>query len=101
MLFSGGWCFFFTAAFYAVTDIGQYRGWAFPLMVIGMNSIAAYLIAHGIDQVIRDALPRHLWTDLFMIAGEQFQPLVLGIGILICEWLMLLYMYRQKIFIRI
>src|SRR5207249_1162000 len=46
---SGGWCFLSMAGFYATIDaIGQ-RWWSFPLRVIGMNSIAAYCMAHLID----------------------------------------------------
>lgn len=101
VLFSGGWCFFFTAAFYAVTDVGQYRGWAFPLIVVGMNSIAAYLIAHGIDGFIEKTLPKHLGESFFLMWGEPLRPLVMGLCVLLCEWLILFYMYRQKIFIRI
>ncbi|MGH9651409.1 MAG: acyltransferase family protein, partial [Terriglobales bacterium] len=40
-LFSGGWCLLLAAAFYAVIDAKGYKRWAFPLVVIGMNSIAA------------------------------------------------------------
>src|SRR3984885_11077609 len=39
-LFSGGLCFLFLAAFSWAIDIKGYRKWAFPLVVIGMNSIA-------------------------------------------------------------
>ena len=45
VLYSGGWCFLFLAVFYAVLDIMNVRFWAFPLRVIGMNSIAAYCMA--------------------------------------------------------
>ncbi len=45
VLFSGGWCFLFLAGFYAVLDLVGFRFWAFPLQVIGMNSIAAYCMA--------------------------------------------------------
>ena len=45
VLFSGGWCLLFLAAFYAVLDVMKVRFWAFPLRVIGMNSIAAYCMA--------------------------------------------------------
>ena len=41
-LFSGGWCFLFTALFYAVMDVRGHVRWAFPLTVLGTNSIAAY-----------------------------------------------------------
>ena len=45
-LYSGGLCFLFLAGFCWLTEVKGYRRWAFPLVVIGMNSIAAYLIAH-------------------------------------------------------
>ena len=41
-IFSGGICFLFLAAFCWVIDVKGFRKWAFPLVVIGMNSIAAY-----------------------------------------------------------
>src|SRR3954468_18733398 len=52
VLFSGGWCFLLLAGFYAVIDWQGWRKWAFPLVVVGMNSIAAYLIAHLWDGFI-------------------------------------------------
>lgn len=45
-LWSGGVCFAFLAAFSWLTDVRGYRKIAFPLAVVGMNSIAAYLMAH-------------------------------------------------------
>ncbi len=41
MLFSGGCCFILLAIFSALLDTGLPGGWAFPLKVIGGNSIAA------------------------------------------------------------
>src|SRR6185295_13101943 len=46
VLYSGGWCFLILAGFYATLDAVGLSGWAFPLRVIGMNSIAAYVMAH-------------------------------------------------------
>ena len=43
MLFSGGLCFLLLAGFSWVIDMKGYRRWAFPLVVIGLNSIAAYV----------------------------------------------------------
>ena len=51
-LFSAGWCFALLAGFFAVMDAWGKRGWAFPLTVIGMNSMAAYCIAHLFDKFI-------------------------------------------------
>lgn len=101
VLFSGGWCFLFLAGFYLVMDLWKRRSWAFPLVVVGMNSIAAYLIAHLFVEFISGALPRHLGRQTFEILGPPYQPLLLGAAILLVEWLILWWMYRRKIFLRI
>lgn len=101
VLFSGGWCFLLLAAFHLVIDVWQRRAWAFPLVVVGMNSIAAYCIAHLWVDFIRDALRRHLGTAWYGFAGKPFEPLILGAGILLVEWLILWWLYRKRIFLRI
>jgi predicted acyltransferase len=100
-LFSGGWCFLFLAAFYVLTDAGQRRAWAFPLTVIGMNSIAAYCAAHLFEGFLRDALHRHLGKNFFTVFGPAYEPLVLGACILSLLWLMLFWMYRRGVFLRV
>jgi hypothetical protein len=101
-LFSGGWCFLLLAGFYAAVDLARPgRRLAFPLVVIGMNSIAAYLIAHLFEEFTRDALRRHLGAGTFRAFGEAYEPFVLGSCILAVYWLILFWMYRRKIFLRI
>jgi heparan-alpha-glucosaminide N-acetyltransferase len=101
VLFSGGWCFLILAGFYAVMDAWGRRRWAFVLVVIGMNSIAAYLIAHLFPDFIRAALPRHVGPEAFRYFGSAYEQLLLGLGVLVVEWLILFWMYRRKIFLRI
>ena len=101
VLFSGGWCFLLLAGFYLVIDLWKHRSWAFFLVVIGMNSIAAYLIAHLFQGFIEKALPRHFGRSWFTFAGTPYEPFLLGAGVLFIEWIILWWMYRRKIFIRI
>jgi heparan-alpha-glucosaminide N-acetyltransferase len=101
VLFSGGWCCLLTAAFYLVIEVWRLRKWAFVLVVVGMNSIAAYLIAHLCEHFIKGALPRHLGSAWFKFAGPAFEPLLLGAGVLLVEWLLLWWMYRRRIFLRV
>ena len=89
VLFSGGWCLLLLAGFYLVMDIWQRRNWAFPLVVLGMNSIAAYLIAHLFVGFIGKALSCHLGPGVFQLAGNAYQPLLHGAGILLVEWMLL------------
>ena len=101
VLFSGGWCFLLLAAFYFVVDLRQQKRWAFPLIVIGVNSIAAYLIAHLFESFIMKALATHLGTDVFRVAGAGYEPVLLGAATLAVMWLLLFWMYRRKLFLKI
>lgn len=58
-LFSGGWCFLIMAASFLVADILKGRWLVFPLTVIGMNSIAIYVLVHTIADFLGDALHTH------------------------------------------
>ena len=100
-LYSGGWCFLFLAAFYITTDLIGRRGWAFFLVVVGTNSIAAYCIAHICVDFLRKTLLTHAGPKAFGIFGPAYEPLMLGACVLLVEWLILLWMYRRKIFLKI
>ena len=100
-LFSGGLCFLFLSLFSWIIDVKQKRGWAFPLVVVGTNSIAAYLIAHLWEHFIGRNLLTNLGPRPFLILGPGLQPLVFGATILLIDWLFLYWMYRRKIFLRI
>ena len=101
VLFSGGWCFLLLAAFYYVIDVAGRKTWAFPLVVIGANSIAAYLIAHGPDAYFSKQLTTHLGKNTFAAFGPAYEQLLLGAATLAVMWLILWWMYRKKIFIKI
>jgi heparan-alpha-glucosaminide N-acetyltransferase len=100
-LFSGGLCFLFLAAFAWIIDVRGHKKWAFPLIVIGMNSMAAYLIAHLFESFFRDSLRIHLGEHAFQFFGAGVEPLMRGLAILLAYWLILLWMYRRKIFLRV
>lgn len=101
VLFSGGICFLTLAAFEWVMEQKGYRKWAFPLMVIGMNSIAAYLIAHLLPDFLTSSFRIHLGPDAFKIAGAAFEPFLLGTALLLSYWLILFWMHRRKLYLRI
>jgi predicted acyltransferase len=100
-LFSGGICFLFLAAFSWIIELKGYRKWAFPLVVVGLNSIAAYMIAHLCEDFIASSLRIHLGMKPFQIFGPGLEPLLFGGAILLGFWIMLFWMYRRKIFLRI
>ena len=100
-LYSGGWCFLLLAALYVVIDLLGFKSWSFPLVVIGMNSIAAYCIAHLFESFIAKNLKTNLGQNAFKIFGDAYEPFVHGAAVLLVLWLILFWMYRRKIFLRI
>jgi predicted acyltransferase len=101
VLFSGGWCFILLAAFYWIVDIKNYKKAFFWLMVIGMNSIAAYIISHTLVDFIHHSFQIHVSKTYDQWLGEAYAPLVHGSVILFSEWLILYWMNRNRIFVRI
>ena len=100
-LFSGGVCFLFLAGFSWIVDVKGYKKWAFPLVVIGMNSIAAYMIAHLFERFIIDSFRINLGPNVFQIFGSGLEPFVQGVAVLLVYWLILFWMYRRKLFLRV
>jgi len=101
VFFSGGWCFLLLASFYALIDARNTKAWAFPLIVIGANSIFAYCTEWLFVGFIRRSLNTHLGADFFTLFGAPYRDLFQGACILAVIWLMLFWLYRKKIFIRI
>ena len=100
-IFSGGICFLFLAAFSWVVEVKGFKKWAFPLVVVGMNSIVAYCIAHFLEGFLDSTLRIHLGRYFFQFAGVGLEPFFRGAVILLCYWLILLWMYRRKLFLKI
>lgn len=100
VLFSGGGCCLLLAGFHALVDFHGWKRWAFPLVVVGTNSIAAYSIAHLWDGFIAKNLKTHLGQGFFGFAGA-YEPFVFGATVLLVEWAILHWMWRRKIFLRL
>ena len=101
-IFSGGICFLFLALFYGVIDVAHIKRWSFFLTIIGVNSIAAYCIADaGVYTYISSALHTHLGQEFDNIFGLPYASVVRGGLVLSTAWLILYWMYKNKIFIKI
>ena len=96
-LWACGWCFVLLAAFYWVIDVQGFRAWAFPLIVIGANAIAIYVATHLFDfGGVSGIFIEHLTTRL-----GRFGEFMDTLGAFLVPWLILLYMWKKKTFIRL
>ncbi|MFC6190804.1 acyltransferase family protein [Dyadobacter subterraneus] len=100
-LFSGGWCFILLAGFYFIVDVKENKSWFLPLIVIGTNSIAAYIFAHTINDFIDQSFRINISQNYDLIFGEAYRTLVSGGIILLVEFWILYWMYKKKLFIKI
>jgi heparan-alpha-glucosaminide N-acetyltransferase len=97
-VYSGGWALLQLAMFYWVIDARGYRRWTFPLLVVGANSIAMYMMSQLMKPWILGTLKTHLGGQAF---GGFYAPLKESLGILFVEWLVCYWMHRRKIFLKI
>jgi predicted acyltransferase len=70
-------------------------------VVIGANSIAAYLMAHLWERFILDSFRIHLGAHAFAFFGMEVEPFVRGMAVLLVYWVLLYWMYRRKLFLKI
>ncbi len=103
VMLSTGWTCLFLAAFYGTIDVIGYRRWAFPLVVVGVNSIAMYLMAQLLKPWIVRQLQIHLGKHVFEIPvqGIDYGSIVQSLAVTGVLWLFCYWLYRQKIFLKI
>jgi predicted acyltransferase len=100
-IFSAGWVAIFLAGYYYVIDVKGSRGWTLPFVVVGMNSIAMYVLVHIATDYLERSFQIHLGRAPFEMFGAVFAPIVLGACTLAVFWAILYWMYQRRIFIRI
>ncbi len=97
VLVAGGWSLLLLSLFYTIIDVIKLRGWASFFVVIGVNAITIY-VAQAI--IPFEDIAGRLLGGVARVSGS-FGPAVLPIGTLAIEWLLLLHLYRNKIFLRV
>jgi hypothetical protein len=69
--------------------------------VIGANSIVAYTMSWTMEEWTKLALRRHFDWLIERVVPQPVETLVYGGLVLTVFWLILYWLYRQKIFVRI
>jgi len=97
-LYAGGYSYLLLALFYLVIDVWQFRRWAVPFMVIGANSIFAYMAWQLCHPAFR-RVSEVFFGGLQQYVGAWFEA-VAWAGAIATLWILLWYMYRNKTFVR-
>jgi len=94
---AAGLSFILLAVFYLVVDVWKVRKWSFAFRVIGMNSITIYM---GTQLVDFDYTGKFLFGGLARLAGDA-RVLILEAGVIGLEWLVLYFLYKKNVFLRV
>lgn len=103
VVFSTGWTCVMLAGFYGAIDVLGFRRWSFPLAVVGVNSIAMYVMAQLLKPWVARQLQVHLGRHVFdfQVDGVRYAPIVQSVAVTSVLWLICLWLYRRKIFVKI
>jgi heparan-alpha-glucosaminide N-acetyltransferase len=97
-IYSTGWTLVTLALLVMVIDAWGWKGWSFPLYVVGMNSIAMYVMSWLLKPWLKVTFRTHLGKDIF--AGT-YGPILESTLLVLVLWLICYWMHRQRIYIRI
>lgn len=103
VIFSTGWTLLLLSAFYWLVDVRQVRRPVFPLVVVGMNSIAMYLMADLAGGWFKATVRTHLGPTPLgrLLFDGALGKVWLALAALLGMWLVCLWMYRRRIFLRV
>ncbi|PKG57048.1 DUF5009 domain-containing protein [Shewanella sp. GutDb-MelDb] len=98
VLVTSGWSLLLLALFYGVIDVMRLSRWAFPFIVIGCNAIVIYLATSIVNwQYTADSL----FGGVIKWFPVSAQSLIAVIALLLVQWLVLYWMYKRSIFIKV
>lgn len=98
ILLTAGMGFLITAVFYLIIDVWHFKKWAFFFYVIGLNSIVIYLVYRFVDF---NEMSKKIFSGLYAPIDQRFQPSLEHLGGIILIWLIMYFLYKKKIFIKI
>ncbi|MDO6638711.1 MULTISPECIES: acyltransferase family protein [unclassified Shewanella] len=98
VLVTSGWSIILLAIFYAIIDVLKWHKWAFVFVVIGTNAIIIYIASSLVNW---QYLANSLLGGFIRATSADWQPLLFVLSLLTVQWLILLWLYQRKIFIRI
>jgi predicted acyltransferase len=114
VLFTAGWALIFLVVLLWFIDMKGKRKWAYPFVVFGMNSLFVYILSsvwvRSYSHFIKITTPdgsvingyNWLYYQVFVpIAGHLNGSLLFAITHVFIFWMILLLLYRKRIFIKI
>lgn len=100
VLWCGGLSCLLLALFHTLIVLGGWRRWATLFIILGSNSILAYMIATRFTAPFR-SIATTLFGGLSLWLGEYWHDFAMTLATYGLVWMLLAYLYRQKLILRI
>jgi predicted acyltransferase len=97
VLHCAGWSLALLAFFYLVIDVWRLRAWALFFVVIGSNSILIYMAR----RFVAFGYTTHFVFDGVLRITGPMQSVLWAVAVVLVEWLLLLFLHRKRIFLRV
>lgn len=97
--FVGGCSILFFVFFYVIMDILGYHKWAFPLILIGSNSILIYMASEGLVSFAHTA--GFVFGGIIKFAPIIWQPVFTTLSVTIVQLILLYFLYKKKLFLKV
>lgn len=99
-VYAGGWSTLMLLGFYWIMDVKGLKKWAFPLVVTGMNSIAAYVLGNVFGGWFRSFSGAWIAGLKEPLGPAWFAVLQHGL-FAVSAWLVLYWCYHRKLFFKL
>ncbi len=98
-VYAGGCTVLFLAFFFWIIEMRGLRRWAFPLVVVGMNAIAAYIITGAFGNWFKHISSAWVkWLEPVM--GDLWFPVFQKLLFVAFAWGVLYWLWRRRIFFK-
>ncbi|WP_427874369.1 acyltransferase family protein [Flavobacterium sp. MMS24-S5] len=97
--FVGGFSILFFVLFYVIIDLFGFQKWAFPLILIGSNSILIYIAAEGLVDFKHTA--DYIFGGLINFTPLIWQPFFAALSVTVVQLTLLYFLYKRKWFLKI
>ena len=98
-VYAGGWTALMLAFFYWIIEVRGFRRWAFPFVVVGMNSIAAYVIGGCFGKWFKHV--SSVWIKgLEEPMGKIWFPMFQQVLWVAFAWYVLYWLWKRRIFFK-
>lgn len=97
-VYSTGWAILFLLGFYWIVEALGYKRWTFFLVVVGMNSIAAYVVFQLFRGWIDNAVG--VFSEPAVEALGTYGPILQAMLVLGAQWYIFYFLYKKKVFFK-